>query len=473
MRAWVAAGLVLAACSDAPYESRLIRPEADPPVAAPAGKAEVLKEGGVLSVLAGVDGTITTLAVYGDGSPHPGVNSIDVGAGGGTPVWYQVGALPDSVAGGWIHAYVVHEAGYCSQWTPGSPYYNGAKVYVETWFYGAGGEAIGWHRAAFQHVDPDGSTVDGWWKWNNAGAAAPLWGDARFVLGNGTAGGMPVGAVHGIAAPVYNGPGGGLCTDGSHLHQEGAGARDGSLWRGEGVAGRSTALHVFRPAGGMAPGGAPPDAPGATAADCGGLDYAGVCEGAVLRWCEGGALRVRDCAASGLACGWQDAQVGNNCVAPPLEAPPAGEPPAPPADETPAPDAPAETPAAPPAPPAEETPAAQPAPDAPAETPAAPPAPDCAGLDYAGSCDGGVLRWCEAGAPRSYDCAAAGKGCGWQDDQVGFNCVAGCGDLDYAGRCDGTTLRWCEGGAPRSYDCAKAGMGCGWQDGATGNNCLH
>ena len=48
--------------------------------------------------------------------------------------------------------------------------------------------------------------------------------------------------------------------------------------------------------------------PGAclAAADaCGGVDYAGYCDGATLTWCEGGQLRHKACDADGRTCGWQ------------------------------------------------------------------------------------------------------------------------------------------------------------------------
>jgi hypothetical protein len=175
---------------------------------------------------------------------------------------------------------------------------------------------------------------------------------------------------------------------------------------------------------------------------CGGLDYLGECAGATLRWCEGRAIREVDCARSGQACGWQSAAVGNNCVA-----------------------------AAPP--------------------PPAPQVSECDRLGYAGECAGLLLRWCEGGAIRERDCAALGKGCGWQDDAVGFNCLASppppppealppsppavseCDRLGYAGECSGAMLRWCEGGGLRERDCAALGKACLWQDDAIGFNCLY
>src|SRR5262245_59927988 len=81
----------------------------------------------LLALLAGADGTITTLATYPNGNPHPGTNAIDIGAPGGAAVWHQLDYLDANVAGGWIYVEQVHEAGLCSQWTPGESYYNGGK----------------------------------------------------------------------------------------------------------------------------------------------------------------------------------------------------------------------------------------------------------------------------------------------------------------------------------------------------------
>ena len=52
----------------------------------------------------------------------------------------------------------------------------------------------------------------------------------------------------------------------------------------------------------------------------------------------------------------------------------------------------------------------------------------CGSLDYIGECSGDVLRWCDGGAVQSFDCSAAGDTCGYQDDSVGYNCLAGGGD---------------------------------------------
>src|SRR5207237_680899 len=133
-------------------------------------------------------GVITTLAYYSDGSPHPGVNAIDVGAPGGSAVWYQTDYLGSSVAGGWLRVEPVHEAGLCSQWSSGSPYYNGAKIYVYAYFYGRDGNYLGSHRAAFQHVVPAGDGA--WVRFNNSASDAGLWPSPDATLNDGTSGGV-------------------------------------------------------------------------------------------------------------------------------------------------------------------------------------------------------------------------------------------------------------------------------------------
>lgn len=52
----------------------------------------------------------------------------------------------------------------------------------------------------------------------------------------------------------------------------------------------------------------------ATSGACGDLDYAGVCDGDTLIWCEGDERRSADCSATGRTCGWQSDSVGNNCI---------------------------------------------------------------------------------------------------------------------------------------------------------------
>lgn len=149
-----------------------------------------------------------------------------------------------------------------------------------------------------------------------------------------------------------------------------------------------------------------------------GLGFKGRCDGDVVTWCDrDGEPRSLDCDEYGQTCGWLDASTGMYCV-----------------DEE---------------------------------------APDpCEGLDYLGTCDGTVSRWCQDGQPTFYDCADVGQACGWHDDATGYACIADCGGLDYAGECDGAVARWCEDGEVHSFDCASEGEVCGWADDAVGYTCL-
>jgi len=113
--------------------------------------------------------------------------------------------------------------------------------------------------------------------------------------------------------------------------------------------------------------------PGPASDPCQGVTYEGYCDGTTLNWCESGQLKSYDCGWAGLACDYQDANVGFNCVQ---------------------------------------------APAAPQQT-----ATTCESLGYAGRCVGSVLEWCENGAVQTYDCAWAGMVCGYQNDSVGHNCL--------------------------------------------------
>lgn len=108
----------------------------------------------------------------------------------------------------------------------------------------------------------------------------------------------------------------------------------------------------------------------------------------------------------------------------------------------------------------------------------------CGDLSYQGKCDGSLLSWCENGAVKSYDCAAAGKECVWENDSVGNNCVVpavppppdvpvnNCGGVDYLGKCDGNTLVWCQEGQLKTFDCGSTSQTCTWQSNTEGFNCL-
>jgi hypothetical protein len=332
-------------------------------------------ESPLLAVLAGTDGGISTLATYPNGNAHPGTNAMDIGAPGGSAVWHQLDYLDSHIGGGWLYVTQVHESGYCSQWTPGSSYYNGGKILVYAYLYDTAGSYLGSHRAAFQHVEPHAANLDAWWTWNNAAADRPLWPSASVTLGNQKEGGLYLGTVFGGGGrAITNGAGGKLCHKGDHLHQEGHGTRASQRYSGEQVSARYHDMHYFIPDGGY-PAGAPPSEPsGGTAPSdpgegtppsdsCGGIDYQGQCDAGLLTWCEAGAVQTYDCPMAAMGCGWESSSIGHNCVY------------------------------------------------------------GCGDLDYAGACQGASLRWCENNEVNVYNCASVGLSCGYQNDAIGFNCL--------------------------------------------------
>ncbi len=105
------------------------------------------------------------------------------------------------------------------------------------------------------------------------------------------------------------------------------------------------------------------------------------------------------------------------------------------------------------------------------------PTASCGDVSYQGYCDGANVVWCENASLQRKDCAGAGQVCAWQSDDIGYNCTAPaaaatCGDLSYQGACEDQTVVWCEGGAVRRKDCAAIGKACTWQNDEIGFNCL-
>lgn len=96
---------------------------------------------------------------------------------------------------------------------------------------------------------------------------------------------------------------------------------------------------------------------------CDGLTAVGECRGTVATWCEGGAVRSRDCAPCGEVCGQVPAVGGVYCRPDP-----------------------------------------------------------CGGVDYLGECRGNVAVWCDNGNLQMRDCGS-GAICRYVDDTIGYFCV--------------------------------------------------
>ncbi len=103
------------------------------------------------------------------------------------------------------------------------------------------------------------------------------------------------------------------------------------------------------------------------------------------------------------------------------------------------------------------------------------PSTNCGAVTYAGKCKSEVLTWCENGTLHKVNCKDKGKVCGYQDANVGYNCLVelgGCGALDALGKCSGSVLSWCENGVKKVVDCADTGRTCEWENSSIGYNCV-
>jgi hypothetical protein len=144
------------------------------------------------------------------------------------------------------------------------------------------------------------------------------------------------------------------------------------------------------PAASTDPGSADPGTdPGSSdpnAALCAQLGYAGECNGSVLTWCENGQVKQVDCATTGATCGFESADVGNNCLA-------ASDPSSGSGSSS-------------------------------GSSSGGGATDNCDGVDYLGYCTSdGTLVWCDGGVLKAYDCAADGLTCQYVDDTTGNTCV--------------------------------------------------
>ena len=98
---------------------------------------------------------------------------------------------------------------------------------------------------------------------------------------------------------------------------------------------------------------------------CGDLDFHGVCDGEVARWCDEGVAMEADCASAGQSCGVLTPELGYHCI------------------------------------------------------PKA-----CGTLDFLGECDGDTVRWCNRdGDFEALDCSQWDMTCGVYTSDMGYYCI--------------------------------------------------
>jgi hypothetical protein len=148
---------------------------------------------------------------------------------------------------------------------------------------------------------------------------------------------------------------------------------------------------------------------------CGDLDFAGVCHGSVVEWCNlDGEVETRDCANEGLVCGLLNEEKGHWCTN-----------------------------------------------------------NNCGDIDHHGFCDEAVATWCDDGAVNTKDCGASGQICGWVNENQGYYCGdQPCGEIDYYGACAGDEVQWCQDGTLKTQDCGDSGQSCGLINDEVGKHCL-
>ncbi len=100
--------------------------------------------------------------------------------------------------------------------------------------------------------------------------------------------------------------------------------------------------------------------------------------------------------------------------------------------------------------------------------------PNCGDLDFFGTCDGEVARWCDESVAMQADCAAAGQLCGVLTPELGYHCIPKeCGTVDFLGICSGDTVQWCNrDGMLEELDCSQWDMACGIYSSGMGYYCV-
>lgn len=166
--------------------------------------------------------------------------------------------------------------------------------------------------------------------------------------------------------------------------------------------------------------------------DCGSITDVGLCEGAVLKYCEDGELKVSDCAAGNKVCGL-DSKGMYDCIVSSNPGDQGG-------------------------------------------------GKGCGSVTEKGLCEGDVLKYCEDGELRVSNCASGNKVCGLASDNR-YDCIessgqgqtGGCGDITDVGVCNGNVLKFCNSNRVETVDCSKRSddkKTCGMNVDSKKNDCI-
>ncbi len=103
----------------------------------------------------------------------------------------------------------------------------------------------------------------------------------------------------------------------------------------------------------------------------------------------------------------------------------------------------------------------------------------CADVTRVGGCVGlGSQRavYCETEELRVFDCPGLDhSGCGWDPTALGYRCITGddpCQGLNLSGICDEHIMRWCDNGVVKDFDCSACDLQCGWVGFPQGYSCI-
>jgi hypothetical protein len=90
---------------------------------------------------------------------------------------------------------------------------------------------------------------------------------------------------------------------------------------------------------------------------------------------------------------------------------------------------------------------------------------ECGSLDFNGTCDGNVARWCGALGPKELDCSSLGQTCAVDECAQGAYCCGEpetpdeCAEIGWAGVCEGDSMKFCFDGEIIETQC-NAGETC-------------